>query len=52
MAAHNLHVVMTNLRKEDPQTKCSGFEEQFKVSISAFLDIVCVYNVNACVINL
>ena len=31
MAAHELGAVITDMHKEDPQAKCSGFEQQFKV---------------------
>ena len=31
MAAHELEAVIADMLKEDPQAKCSGFEQQFKM---------------------
>ena len=31
MVAHELRMVIADMQKEDTQTRCSGFEQQFKV---------------------
>ena len=39
MVAHELRAVITDMQKEDPQAKCLGFEQQFKVEYILVSDL-------------